>query len=245
MIGRGLRAVRIRARLTQAEVAIAADVPRSVVQAIERERLDGVRVGHLRSVAAALDGSVDLVLRWRGGDLPRLVNARHAVLHELVAARYLALTGWVYEPEVSFSTFGERGVIDGLGWHAATRALLVHELKSELVDLSDLMGTVDRKRRLATEIVHGRGWRPASVSTWVAVIDSRSNRRALARHATVLRSKFPADGHAIGAWLRRPAGRLDALSFLSLAAPDGTPAAPMAVHLVRRARAGGPGPEQD
>jgi hypothetical protein len=233
----------VRARVTQLELSIAADVPRSVVQAIERERIDRVRVGDLRKVASAVDATVDLSMRWRGGDLPRLINVRHAALHEVVAARYLTLPEWRYEPEVSFSNFGERGVIDGLGWHPITRSLLVQEYKSELVDLSDLMGTVDRKRRLAAEIVRERGWRPASVSTWVVVADSRSNRRALARHQAVLRAKFPADGHAIAAWLRHPEGRLDALSFLSLAAPDGTISSPTSTRLVRRARDRGPGPE--
>ena len=239
-IGTGLRAIGIRSQLTQVELAIAADVPRSAIQAIERDRIDIVRVGDLRATAAALDATVDLSLRWRGGDLPRLVNARHAVLHEIVAGRYGALPAWRYEPEVSFSSFGERGVIDGLGWHEGSRSLLVHELKSELVDLSDLMGTVDRKRRLAVDVVRDRGWRPASVSTWVVVVDSRSNRRALARHDTVLRSKFPADGHALAVWLRQPIGRLDALSFLPLAALDGRNAP--AVRLVRRARDRGPAP---
>jgi transcriptional regulator with XRE-family HTH domain len=243
VVGAGLRAIRIRAELTQSALAIAAAVPRSVVQAIEHDRIDRVRVGDLRAVGAAVDATVDLSLRWRGGDLPRLVNARHAALHEVVASRAAGLAGWRYEPEVSFSRYGERGVIDGLAWHERSRSLLVHELKSELVDLSDLMGVVDRKRRLAAEIVRERGWHPASVSTWVVVADSRSNRRALARHEAVLRAKFPADGHAIAAWLRAPAGRLDALSFLPLAAPDGTPMAPTAVRLVRRARDRGPRPE--
>ena len=244
-IGTGLRAIRIHAQMTQMELSIAADVPRSVVQAIERDRINLVRVGDLRAVAAALDGTVDLSIRWRGGDLPRLVNARHAAMHEVVAMRYRMLHEWLYEPEVSFSRYGERGVVDGLGWHAGTQTLLVHEFKSELVDLSDLMGTVDRKRRLATEIVRERGWRPVSVSTWVVVADSRTNRRALARHSAALRSKFPADGHAIAAWLRHPVGRLDALGFLSLAAPDGTIVVPTATRLVRRARERGPEPDPD
>ena len=244
-IGTGLRAIRIRSQLTQAELAIAADVPRSVIQAIERNRIDVVRVGDLRAAAAALDAAVHVSLRWRGGDLPRLVNARHAAIHEAVAMRYLALPEWRYEPEASFSIYGERGVVDGLGWHAEERALLIHEYKSDLIDLSDLMGTVDRKRRLAPEIVRERGWRPASVSTWVVVIDSRSNRRALARHKAALRSKFPADGHAVATWLRRPVRRLDALSFLPLVAPDGTVVAPTATRLVRRPRQRGPEPAPD
>jgi transcriptional regulator with XRE-family HTH domain len=244
-VGSGLRAIRIRARTTQVELSIAADVPRSVVQAIERERINRVRVGDLRAVAGALDATIELSIRWRGGDLPRLVNARHAAVHEVVATRYRTLPEWLYEPEVSFARYGERGVVDGLAWHAATRALLIHEFKSELVDLSDLMGTLDRKRRLAPEIELERGWRPASVSTWVVVIDSRSNRRSLARHEAALRAKFPADGHAVAAWLRSPVGRVDALSFLPLAAPDGTIAAPTATRLVRRPRDRGPEPVSD
>ena len=244
-ISAGLRAIRIRTRLTQSELAIAASVPRSVVQAIERNRLDRVRVADLRAVAAAVDASVVLALRWRGGDLPRLVNARHAAIHEVVAARFRELAAWTYEPEVSFSTFGERGVIDGLAWHPPTRSLVILEFKSELVDLSDLMGSVDRKRRLATDVVRDRGWRPVSVSTWVVVLDSRTNRRGLSRHRSALRSKFPAEGHAIAAWLRHPTGRRDALSFLPVAPSRGITAELMATRLVRRARDGAPMPGAD
>jgi transcriptional regulator with XRE-family HTH domain len=235
-ISAGIRAIRIRSDLTQRELSSAAGVPRSVVQTIERGRLDRVPIGDLRAVAGALDASVDQYLRWRGGDLPRLVNARHAALHEVGAVRFADVPDWRYEPEVSFSQFGERGVIDGLGWHSASRSLLVVELKSELVDFSELMGTVDRKRRLAIEVGRGRGWQPLTVSTWVIVAEGRSNRRALARHETVLRSKFPSDGHTIAAWLRHPVGRLDAISFLPLAAPDGTTLVPTATRLVRHAR---------
>lgn len=235
-IANGIRAIRVRSRLTQRELSIAAAVPRSVVQVVEDGRLDRVRIGDLRRIAAGLDASVDLWLRWRGGDLPRLVNARHAALHEVVAGRYRGLSGWSYEPEVSFNEFGERGVVDGLAWHKESRSLVIHELKSELVDLSDLMATTDRKRRLAMRIVADRGWNPASVSLWIVVADGRTNRRTLARHAAVLRAKFPADGHAVGAWLRNPSGRLDALSFLPVASADGRPRGGGAVRMVRRAR---------
>jgi transcriptional regulator with XRE-family HTH domain len=236
LVGSVVRAIRHRMRLTQAELAIAANVPRSVVQSVEHDRLDRIRIGDLRRIAAALDASVDQKLRWRGGDLPRLVNARHAALHEVVAARFADLPEWTYEPEVSFNEFGERGVIDGVAWHAATRSLLLDELKSELVDISDLMGTGDRKRRLAPAIVRDRGWQPASVSLWVVVADGRTNRRTITRHERVLRAKFPADGHRIGAWLRHPVGRIDALSFLPVAGHDGGARTGGAARAVRRAR---------
>jgi transcriptional regulator with XRE-family HTH domain len=235
-LGAALKSIRLRAGLTQDELAIAAGVPRSLVGRIEHGRIRGVRVDDLRSIAAALDASLDLTLRWQGGDLGRLINARHAAIHESVAARFAELEGWALEPEVSFSSYGERGVIDGLAWHAATRSLLVLELKSEIVDLNDLMGSVDRKRRLAAEIGRSRGWAPSSVSTWVVVADGRTNRRMFARHAGTLRLKFPADGHAVGAWLRRPMGTINALGFMPIVSLAITGATVAGARQARHAR---------
>jgi hypothetical protein len=135
-------------------------------------------------------------------------------MHEAMARMLSALDGWLADPEVSFSIYGERGVIDILAWHAPTRTLLVVELKTELVDVNDLMGSCDRKRRLAIEIARQRGWDPSSVSTWVLLADSRTNRRALAHHASVLRAKFPVDGRGVRRWLGRPTGPINGLSFL-------------------------------
>ena len=181
---------------------------------IEQGRLASVRLGMIRNVAAALDARVDTVVRWQGGDLGRLINARHAAMHEALARMFGALDGWVAEPEVSFSIYGERGIVDVLAWHPGRRILLVIELKTEFVDVNDLMGSVDRKRRLAAKIARERGWDPVAIATWVALPDNRTNRRALAVHETVLRAKFPADGRRVRSWLRRPDGRMDALSFL-------------------------------
>jgi transcriptional regulator with XRE-family HTH domain len=241
-LGSALKSIRIRAGLPQAEVAVAADVPRSLVGRIEHGRMAGVRLDDLRSIAAALGASVDLGLRWQGGDLGRLINARHAAIHEAIANRFGELEGWALEPEVSFSSYGERGVIDGLAWHAATRSLLVLELKSEIVDINDLMGSVDRKRRLAADIGRGRGWTASSVSTWVVVADGRTNRRTLARHAKALRLKFPADGHAVAAWLRRPTQPINALGFLPIASLAITGSAVAGARHARHART--PPPEQ-
>ena len=218
-IGTSLRSIRIRRRWTQQQLAETAGVSRHVVGRVERGRAATVAVGALRSVAAALDARLSLAVQWQGGDLPRLVNSRHSALHEAAARMFDALDGWVVEPEVSFSIYGERGVIDLLAWHPGRRALLVIELKTELVDINDLMGSVDRKRRLAERIALDRGWRPASVSTWVAIADVRTNRRAVARFAATLRAKFPADGRTMRGWLRDPVARIDALGFVSFGRP--------------------------
>jgi transcriptional regulator with XRE-family HTH domain len=212
--GRGVRAIRIRAGRTQEDVARRSGVRRAAIAAIERGALGGVRVEQIVAVALELAADVDIVLRWNGTELDRLVNAGHSAMHELVA-RVLTETGWEIVPECSFSIWGERGVIDVVAWHAATRTLLIVELKTEIADVQRLIGTVDRYRRLAPEIAKDRGWDPLAIGVWVAVADSRTNRRRLAAHTTVLRAAFPTDGRTVAGWLRSPSGGLRALSFLT------------------------------
>ena len=180
-LGKALRTVRLNRGLTQDEIGLAAGTSRFVVGRIEAGRIGSIAIGTLRAVAAAVDVQLELVLRWHGGDLGRLLNARHAAFHQAMAERLAGWAGWVFEPEVSFAIAGERGVIDVLAWHAATRSLLLIELKTEIVDVNDLMTTVDRRRRLAPRIAATRGWDATSVSVWVAVADSRTNRRRFER----------------------------------------------------------------
>ncbi len=213
-IGASNRAIRQRRRWRQQDLAAKANVSRSTVGRIERGTLSTVPLGMIRSVTRALDARIDTYLRWQGGDLSRLINSRHAAMHEAVARVFTELGGWISEPEISFSVFGERGVIDVVGWHPVSKSLLVVELKTELVDISELMGTLDQKRRLITDIARQRNWHAATISAWVVVADSRTNRRTLSNHAAALRSKLSTDGRTMRAWLRQPLGSVNALSFL-------------------------------
>lgn len=211
-IGRAIRAVRIRRGWRQVDVAVAAGVSQDLVSRLERGLLDGVTVRRLRAVISALDMELALIPRWRGAELDRLLGARHSVLHEEVGAWLAGIGGWQTAPEVTFAIYGERGVIDILAWHAASRSLLVIELKTEIGDVQELVGTMDRKLRLARQVARERGWDAATVSGWVIVAASRTNRRRVAAHATMLRSAYPADGRQMSAWIREPRGAIVALS---------------------------------
>jgi HTH-type transcriptional regulator / antitoxin HipB len=212
--GTVVRAVRQRRGWRQQDLAEKAGVSQATVSRIERGHCGSLSLDAVRRVAAALDIRVDLVARWRAGDLDRLVNARHSALHEVVAAMFRAsLPEWSVTPEVSFSIYGERGVIDLLAWNAARRSLLVIELKTDVVDVNELIGTFDRKMRLAWDIAESRGLHPVTVSGWVIVAPGRTNRARIAAHGAMLRAAFPADGRRIGAWLPRPDGRVSALSI--------------------------------
>jgi hypothetical protein len=125
----------------------------------------------------------------------------------------------VSAPEVSFAVFGERGVIDILAWHPGRRALLVIELKTDIADVNELLGTAGRKRRLAIQAAVGLGWRdvrdgpPPTVSLWIIVAPGRTNRRRIEAHEAMVRSALPLDGRAMRSWLRDPARAVAALSF--------------------------------
>ena len=214
-IGNTLRVIRLRKRLRQADVARRARVSRQLVGRLEDGLAGRYSLDVLRGVASALGVSVEVRLRWQGAELDRILNAAHGQLHESVARHLGALPGWVWLPEVTFSHFGERGVIDILAWHAETRSLLIIELKTELVDPQELVATMHRRVRLGSQIAAQHGWQPATVSAWVIVGDTSTERRRLRAHATLLRTAFPAEGRAMRGWLMRPRGRISALSFWS------------------------------
>jgi transcriptional regulator with XRE-family HTH domain len=213
-IGSSLRAVRLRRRLRQVDVATAAGIPRGAVMRIEAGRLEDVSFGHVRRLARVLDARFEGLIRWGGADLDRLVNRGHALMHEAMFRWLRDVGGWIALPEVSFARDGERGVIDIVAWHAASRILLVIELKTRIVDINDLMATMDIRRRVAWQIARDHDWDPVAVGVWVVIAAGRSNARALADHATVLRAKFPADGRSMRRWLAKPTGEIAGLSFM-------------------------------
>jgi transcriptional regulator with XRE-family HTH domain len=213
-VGRSLRAVRVRLRLRQQDVADAAGISRQVVSRVECGQIDRVSIDKLRRIADRLGVRIDLVPRWRGGHLDRLLNRRHTALHEAAIGLVEAAPGWQVVSELSFNIRGERGVIDLVGWHPADRALLIGELKSEFVDQGELVATMDRRRRLAILIARERGWDPRVIGGWVIVADNRTNRRHLAASRRLLRGAFSADGTQMAAWLRMPKASISGLSFI-------------------------------
>jgi hypothetical protein len=163
-----------------------------------------------------------------------MLGAGHAAMHDAVAA-LVAGTAWLMRPETTFSIYGERGVIDILAFHPPSGSLLAIELKTDLVDVQDLLSSVDRYRRLAPVIARERGWDVRTVSCWVALRETPANHRRLAAHSVVLRNAFPADGRQVRGWLARPVGSLSALSFVSDSHRRTAIAASSGVQRVRRA----------
>lgn len=213
-LGSAVRAIRVRRGWRQVDASAAAGISRGAAMRIEAGDLEAVAFADVRRYARALGARFEGLLRWRGADLDRLLNRGHAQLHEATARWLGDIGGWFSLPEISFSHRGDRGVIDIVAWHAASRTLLVIELKTRIADVNDLMSTMDIRRRVAPIIAREHGWEPRAVGIWVLVAPARTNSRTVADHAMVLRAKFPADGRSMRRWLAVPVGDIAALSFV-------------------------------
>ena len=180
--GRAVRALRVRRGWRQIDLAAAAAVSRTHVGRIERGERPGLTLDAVDSVAIALGASTDLLMRWHGEGLDRLLDEAHARLVEVVVRR-LRSFGWEVAVEVSFSRNGERGSIDVLAFHPAHRALVVIEVKSVTPDMQAMLGGLDRKARLGADRSPGTADGTLAVVARILVLwNTRTNRRRVEAH---------------------------------------------------------------
>lgn len=204
----------MRRGLRQRDLAVAAGVSQSTVSLVERGQLAALTVSTVRAVASVLDVWLPFEPRWRGAELPRLLDERHANLVGRVVEE-LRCRSWQVRVEYSSNWRGERGSVDVLAWLAGRRAVLLVEVKKQVVDVQELLSTLDRKRRLVPGIVSGEvGWRPVAVGCVVVLPEETRARSAISRHASVFEASLAARNVAIRRWLNEPAGPLAGIWFL-------------------------------
>ena len=212
-LGRRFRALRHRLGWRQADVGIAAGLSQDTVSRTEVGRIETVSIPALRRHARALGAELRISLWFRGAELDRLMDEGHAALVGAIIARLESL-GWETRPEVTFAVYAERGSIDVVAWHAATRTLLVVEVKTELVSIEETLRRLDVKVRNVAEVVSERfGWRPLRVARLLVLPDDTTTRSHVRRHDAVLLRAFPLRGPRIRAWLREPSGAVGGLLF--------------------------------
>jgi transcriptional regulator with XRE-family HTH domain len=204
--------------MSQAEVADAAGISRSLVSRLEAGNLESTSLGLIRRVAGVLGVSVTVDPRWRGAELAQLLDQRHARMVRRVVERLTAL-GWECLPEHTFSEWGERGAIDVFAWHQRGRAVLCVEVKTRLVDLQNLLSAADRKRRLAPVLARKLGWVPVAVGSVLVLPEENWARNAIERHRPVIDAKFAARTLTVRYWLVSPNGDLGGVWFLANVTP--------------------------
>lgn len=221
-VGRILRQLRIRKHWLQKDLAIATGVSQSAISLIERGHLATLSIRVLRGAFSAVDARFEGTVTWRGGQVDRLLDERHARLVGAFAAD-LGRRGWEVHVEVSFSIYGERGSIDIVALRPSEGIALIVEIKTELTAIDDTIRRLDVKDRLAAQIVLDRfGWRPRTVGRLLVVQEGATARRRVTAHEGSFRGAFPDRGSAVRAWIRRPFGRLSGLRFFSPTNPSGT-----------------------
>lgn len=203
-IGRRLRAIRHHLNLRQRDVGDRSRTSQTAVSRAERGRIGAMPLGTLRSIATALEAEIVVVVRWRGADLDRLLDEDHSSIGGSVSRR-MGSSGWELKPEVTYSVYGERGSIDLLAWHAATRTLLVIEIKTDLVSVEETLRRHDAKVRLAAGIAQDLfGWEARTIARLLVLPDDTTTRRRVARHDSILRRAYPTRGPELKRWLEAP-----------------------------------------
>ena len=171
-------------------------------------------VGVLRDISRAL-GMPSIAPRgWRGPELERLRNSRHAAMVEAVS-RILLGSGWITEPEYTFRHYRERGSVDVLARHDAGRALLICEIKTRLWDLQDTLSALGRKHRLVPELLKGEGGFVApNIGVVLFMPDMSTHRHLVQRHSATFAGALPDRQVRVRDWMADPSGPLRGIYFL-------------------------------
>ncbi len=213
-IGARFRALRQRLGWRQRDLAARAGVSQSLVSLLERGHLERLSLATIRRIAQALDADFVVQLRWRGGDLDRLIDEGHATLVG-VTAEMLRAAGWIVRAEVSYSIYGERGSIDLLAWHPIERTLLVVEVKTELVNVEETLRKHDVKVRLAPRIAAEQlSWTAARTARLLVLPEQSTARRRVERQAALMDLAYPARGVDARRWFASPRMPTSSLLFL-------------------------------
>ena len=232
-LGAVIRAVRRRRGWRQSDLAQRAGVHQAWVSLAERGHLGRLRVDAVRRIGVALDIGLPFDPRWRGTDLAKLLDEGHAAMVESVA-HFLRENDWEVLVEYSFNHYGERGSVDIVGWHAATRTLLIIEIKSRIADVLELHATMDRKCRVVPGLLaRERGWRSLDVGRVLVALDTTTIRRTVSRHAPTFDAALPERTSGVRGWLRRPAGPMAGVWFLPPITPRDGKQISTASHRVR------------
>jgi transcriptional regulator with XRE-family HTH domain len=236
-VGLVIRALRRRRGWRQVDLADRPGISQSVIARAEAGHFDSLALRTTRRILTALDVRVELSARWRGGELDRLIDARHAAIAGK-AAGIVSGDGWDVLQEVTYAIFRDRGSIDLLGVRRSESIALIIEVKSVITSWEETQRKFDEKVRLLPRILEEReGWRPRTIGRVIVVDDTMTNRRRVLAAGAAAALAYPAGGRQIRAWLRSPVGSIAGIWFLSDIRPGGTRGVRGGFHRVRRPKA--------
>lgn len=214
-VGLIIRALRRRRGWRQVDVAAAAEVSQTEISLAERGHVDRIPPRTMRKIVGALEARVEYEIRWRGADLDRVVDHRHAAVVD-EAVRRLRGLGWIVQLEVTYDHGWSRGSFDLLAFAPRQGALINGEVKSDLGSVEGTLRKHDEKGRLAASIARARyGWEAEHVGRLLILPGASTPRRQVRRYDSIFDAVLPTRGLEVQQWLRRPDRDLAGIWFLS------------------------------
>ena len=236
-VGRVVRTLRRRRGWRQVDLARAAVCSQQMISLVECGWADRVSLRTTMRLLAAMEAELDLVIRWRGGQLESLLDEGHASLTTDLA-RTLERAGWLVRVEVTYAVGREAGSIDVLAFHSSLGILLVVEVKTELLSAEATVRKLDEKRRLAALIARERfDWESRGVSLLLVLPGTSTARNAIARHGQLFERVAPLRGRTLRRWLANPTGGRGGILFLANTKHVGDMRALSSRRRIRRPRA--------
>jgi transcriptional regulator with XRE-family HTH domain len=199
-LGFAIRAQRLRRGWQHIDLSRRARVSRSQVSDVETGRVDRLTLVAARRLAGAVGVRLEWDLRYQVPAQGRLHDEDHAWIADWLVQE-LESSGWQVAAEASFNHYGERGRVDILACHPASRILLAVEVKTVVADVQDLRGNLDVKARVAPMLARARGWSPRLVVPALVIAEETTNRRRVSSHAHLF-ARFSIRGLSAARWLR-------------------------------------------
>jgi transcriptional regulator with XRE-family HTH domain len=213
-IGRIVRTLRRRLGWRQVDLARRARVSQQTISLIETGQIRRVSIATLERVLMSLEAELELFVRWRGGELDRLLDEAHATVSG-ATADFLDVRGWIVRVETTYAIGRDRGSIDVFAFHPGSESLVVGEVKVDFTSAEATLRRHDEKVRLARAIARERfGWVARSVSRLLVLPESTTSRRRIERHEALLSRAYLCRGRQLTNWLLDPTRPMAGLLFL-------------------------------
>jgi transcriptional regulator with XRE-family HTH domain len=197
-----IRAGREEIGWSPSELARRVGLSASTVPRIENRRLDGLSV----ATAGRILEELGVAFEFRPAfvaDPPQQRDAAHARCSAYVRRR-LEGRGWEVAQEVEVGSARSRGWIDVLAFERSRGAVLVVEIKTELMNVGAVQRNMSWYEREAWGAAKRQRWHPRRVTGLVLLLATEANEGSIRANRELMKQWCPVRAIEMDGWLRDP-----------------------------------------